>query len=130
MRIGLSSVFVDDQTKALAFYTEKLGFRKKADVPVGEHRWLTVVAPEGDEGVELVLEPLAFPPAKTYQQALFEAGIPATAFISEDVRAEYQTLRSRGVRFRGEPTETAGAVVVVFEDTCGNLIGLVQPDSS
>jgi len=128
MRIGLSSVFVDDQTKALAFYTKKLGFRKKADVPVGEHRWLTVVAPEGDESVELVLEPLGFPPAKTYQQALFAAGIPASAFISEDVRAEYETLRARGVRFRGEPTKVDGVVVVVFEDTCGNLISLVQPN--
>lgn len=128
MRIGLSSVFVDDQTKALAFYTKKLGFRKKADVPVGEHRWLTVVAPDGDESVELVLEPLGFPPAKTYQQALFAAGIPATAFISEDVRAEYETLRARGVRFRGEPTKVKGAVVAVFEDTCGNLISLVQPN--
>lgn len=126
MRIGMSSVLVDDQAKALAFYTEKLGFLKKKDFPNGEYRWLTVVSPEGDGHIELLLEPMAFPPAQTYQRALFEAGIPATAFISKDVRAEYEFLRSRGVRFRGEPLKAGGVTSVVFEDTCGNLIGLVQ----
>lgn len=126
MRIGMSSVLVDDQAKALAFYTEKLGFLKKKDFPNGEYRWLTVISPEGDDHIELLLEPMAFPPAQTYQRALFEAGIPATAFISKDIRAEYELLRSRGVRFRGEPLKAGGVTSVVFEDTCGNLIGLVQ----
>lgn len=126
MRIGMSSVLVDDQAKALAFYTEKLGFVKKKDFPNGEYRWLTVVSPEGDDRIELLLEPVAFPPARTYQRALFEAGIPATAFFSKDIRAEYELLRSRGVRFRGEPLTAGGVTSVVFEDTCGNLIALVQ----
>jgi catechol 2,3-dioxygenase-like lactoylglutathione lyase family enzyme len=99
MRIGLSSVLVDDQEKALAFYAEKLGFFKKTDIPAGEYHWLTVIAPDGDEDVALVLEPVAFPPAKVYQEALFKAGIPATAFISDDVQAEYTRLRAQGVRF-------------------------------
>lgn len=128
MRIGLSSVMVDDQQKALAFYTEKLGFIKKADIPEGEYRWLTVVAPDGDDKVELVLEPLAFPPAKVYQEALFNAGISATAFISDDVHAEFNRLKAQGVSFRGEPAQMGTATVVVFDDTCGNLISIVQPD--
>lgn len=127
MRIGLTSVMVDDQEKALAFYTEKLGFIKKTDIPAGEYRWLTVVAPDGDDNVELVLEPLAFPPAKVYQEALFKAGIPATAFISDDVHAEFNKLKAQGVRFRGEPAHMGTATVVVFDDTCGNLISIVQP---
>lgn len=128
MRIGLSSVMVDDQQKALAFYTEKLGFRKKTDIPMGAHRWLTVVAPEGDDNVELVLEPTAFPPAKVYQEALFKAGIPATALISDDVQAEFARLKAQGVSFRGEPARMGAATGVVFDDTCGNLICIVQPD--
>lgn len=128
MRIGLSGVLVDDQEKALAFYTEKLGFRKKTDVPAGEYRWLTVAAPDGDDNVELVLEPVAFPPAKVYQEALFKAGIPATAFISDDVHAEFTRLQAQGVRFRGEPANMGAATGVVFDDTCGNLISIVQPD--
>lgn len=128
MRIGLSSVLVDDQEKALAFYTEKLGFLKKTDIPVGEYRWLTVVAPDTDDAVELVLEPMAFPPAKVYQAALFKAGIPATAFISDDIQAEFARLKARGVRFSGEPTNMGAATGVVFDDTCGNLISIVQPD--
>ena len=127
MRIGLTSILVDDQEKALAFYTEKLGFEVANDIPLGEHRWLTVVAPEGTDEVELVLEPTAFPPARAYQEALFEAGIPITALFSEDVQAEYEELAERGVVFRGEPRQMGGAVGVLFEDTCGNLVSLVQP---
>ena len=128
MRINLSSVTVDDQEKALKFYTEKLGFVKKIDMPIGEYRWLTVTSPEGAEGVELVLEPLGFPPARDYQKALYEAGIPITAFLTSDIEKEYKLLKQRGVVFRSEP-QTLGAVKsVLFEDTCGNLINLVQPE--
>lgn len=127
MRITLSSVMVDDQEKALRFYTEVLGFTKKADIPMGEYRWLTVTSPEGVEGVELVLEPLGFPPAKTYQRALYEAGIPATAFLTSDIQSEYGRLKERGVVFRGEPQDVGPVAVVMFEDTCGNLLHLAQP---
>jgi catechol 2,3-dioxygenase-like lactoylglutathione lyase family enzyme len=127
MQIRLSSVMVDDQDKALHFYTEILGFRKSKDLPMGPFRWLTVTAPEGAEGVELVLEPLGFAPAQTFQQALFTAGIPATAFLTSDVEGEYQRLKTRGVIFRGEPVNMGPITSVVFEDTCGNLINLVQP---
>lgn len=127
MRIGLSSVMVDDQAKALKFYTEKLGFVKKADVPVGEYRWLTVISPEGPESVELVLEPMAFLPARNYQKALYDAGIPLTAFFSRDIQDEFTRLKKRGVEFRGEPAKMGPVTVVLFEDTCGNLIQLVQP---
>lgn len=127
MQIRLVSISVDDQDKALAFYVEKLGFVRAKDIPMGPFRWLTVTAPEGADGVELVLEPLGFAPAATYQRALFEAGIPTTAFISGDVRAEYEKLKSRGVRFRGEPRAMGPITTVLFEDTCGNLINLVQP---
>ena len=127
MQIKLASVMVDDQEKALHFYTDILGFVKKEDIPMGEYRWLTVTSPEGVEGVELVLEPLGFPPARTYQQALFAAGIPATAFLTKDIAAEFQRLKELGVRFRGEPTSMGPITVVLFEDTCGNLINLVQP---
>jgi catechol 2,3-dioxygenase-like lactoylglutathione lyase family enzyme len=128
MQIQLANIFVDDQDKALRFYTEKLGFVKKHDIPMGEqYRWVTVTSPEGVEGVELVLEPLAFPPAQTYQKALFEAGIPATAFMSADINAEYKRLKNLGVVFRGEPAPIGPVTIVLFEDTCGNLINLVQP---
>jgi catechol 2,3-dioxygenase-like lactoylglutathione lyase family enzyme len=127
MRINLSSIMVNDQDKALKFYTEKLGFTKKTDLSVGEYRWLTVTSPDGPEGVELVLEPMAFPPAREYQKALYEAGIPIIAFLSDDLRTEYQNLKQRGVIFRSEP-RTLGAITSgLFEDTCGNLINLVQP---
>jgi predicted enzyme related to lactoylglutathione lyase len=129
MQIKLASVMVDDQEKALRFYTEVLGFTKKEDITMGPYRWLTVSSPEGVEGVELVLEPLAFPPARTYQAALFEAGIPATAFITSDIDAEYRRLAARGVVFRGEPKAMGPVTVVVFEDTCGNLINLAQPSA-
>jgi catechol 2,3-dioxygenase-like lactoylglutathione lyase family enzyme len=127
MRIGLASVLVDDQDKALAFYTGILGFQKKADIPLGTFRWLTVVSPEGEAGVELVLEPMAFAPSRTYQRALFEAGVPITAFLSGDVAGEYSRLNALGVIFRGEPQTMGPITSVLFEDTCGNLINLVQP---
>jgi catechol 2,3-dioxygenase-like lactoylglutathione lyase family enzyme len=127
MQIKLASVFVDDQDKALHFYTTILGFVKKADITMGSFRWLTVSSPEGLEGVELVLEPMGFPPARTYQKALFEAGIPATAFFTRDIDAEFQCLKERGVNFRGEPKNMGPVTVVLFEDTCGNLINLAQP---
>lgn len=126
MQIRLTSVVVEDQAKALAFYTDVLGFVLEADVPMGEYRWLTVTAPEGAQGVELLLEPLGFPPARAYQQALFEADIPATAFFTADIDAEYQRLLARGVVFRGEPRQMGPVKVALFEDTCGNLINLVQ----
>jgi predicted enzyme related to lactoylglutathione lyase len=127
MQIKFVSIMVEDQDSALYFYTTVLGFEKMADIPMGEFRWLTVCSPEGMAGVELVLEPMAFPPARAYQQALFEAGIPATAFITKDIAAEVQRLKARGVKFRGEPTNMGLITAVVFEDTCGNLINLVQP---
>jgi catechol 2,3-dioxygenase-like lactoylglutathione lyase family enzyme len=127
VQIRFTSVLVDDQEKALAFYTGVLGFVKMADIPFGEARWLTVTSPDGIEGVELVLEPMGFAPARTYQRALFEAGIPLTAFTTTDMDAECARLKERGVVFRGEP-QTAGPIrTVLFEDGCGNLINLVQP---
>ena len=129
MQIKYSSVMVDEQDKALKFYTEKLGFVKMADIPMGEFRWLTVVSPDGPEGVELVLEPTAFPPAKIFQKALFEAGIPITAFSTGDIQADFKRLRERGVVFRGEPVNMGPVTLVMFEDTCGNLIHLAQPAS-
>ena len=127
MQIKFTSILVDDQSKALKFYTESLGFRKLSDIPMGEYRWLTVVSPDGVEGAEVVLEPMAFPPARTWQKALFDAGIPATAFITTDIDAEFQRLAARGVKFRGEPKQMGPIRAVTFEDSCGNLINLVQP---
>jgi len=129
MKISLTSVPVKDQDHALKFYTEILGFEKKEDSPMGEHRWLTVVSPEGAEGVELLLEPLGFPPAVEYQQALFSAGIPVTAFQTDDLKSELNRLKELGVKFRGEPQKMDGVEMVVFEDTCGNLICLAQPNA-
>lgn len=127
MQIKLTSIMVADQDEALRFYTDVLGFVKVADIPMGPFRWLTVTSPDGVVGVELVLEPMAFPPAHIYQKALFEAGIPATAFITNDIQAEYQRLKKLGVSFRGEPQSMGPITSAVFEDTCGNLINLVQP---
>ena len=127
MQITLSSLLVEDQDRALRFYTDVLGFQKKHDIPMGEFRWLTVTSPEGAAGAELVLEPMAFPPARVYQKALYDAGIPATAFMSNDIRAEVRRLEARGVKFRGEPAQMGPVTAVLFEDTCGNLINLVQP---
>jgi catechol 2,3-dioxygenase-like lactoylglutathione lyase family enzyme len=127
MRIKFVSVMVEDQERALDFYTKVLGFEKMADIPMGEHRWLTVTSPDGIAGVELVLEPMAFPPARVYQKALFDAGIPALALITKDIAADVERLRARGVRFRGEPADMGPITAVVLEDTCGNLVNLVQP---
>jgi len=123
MRINLTSVVVDDQAKAEAFYTGVLGFVKKHDVPLGEHRWLTVVSPEGQDGPELVLEPDEHPAAKPFKDALVADGIPFTSFAVEDVRAEHARLAAAGVRFTQEPAEMGpGVTTAVFDDTCGNLI--------
>jgi catechol 2,3-dioxygenase-like lactoylglutathione lyase family enzyme len=126
MRINLTSVMVDDQDKALKFYTEVLGFVKKTEVPLGKFKWLTVVSPEGPEGVELLLEPNENPAAKTFQKALFEGGIPLTSFAVDDVQKEYARLKDLGVVFRREPTQMGPVIVAVFEDTCGNLIQIAQ----
>ncbi|MGA4975699.1 VOC family protein [Streptomyces cinereoruber] len=126
MRIHLSSVFVDDQDKALRFYTDVLGFVKKEEVPIGEHRWLTVVSLEDPDGTELVLEPDAHPAVKPYKDALVEDGIPATSFAVEDVRAEFARLSGLGVRFTQEPVDMGPVVTAVLDDTCGNLIQIAQ----
>lgn len=127
MQIKFTSIMVEDQDRALHFYTNVLGFKKMADIPMGQFRWLTVTSSEGADAVELVLEPLNFPPARTYQKALFDAGIPATAFTTTDIQSEYQRLKELGVTFRGEPKMMGPITAVIFEDTCGNLINLVQP---
>ncbi len=116
---------VDDQDKALHFYTTVLGFVKKFDLPMGQFRWLTVTAPD-DGHVELILEPNSPPPALTAQRALYEAGFPAALFSTKDIQADYQRLKKLGVVFRGEPDHSGPVVTVFFEDTCGNLINLVQ----
>jgi catechol 2,3-dioxygenase-like lactoylglutathione lyase family enzyme len=127
MQLKFMSVMVADQESALRFYTDVLGFEKMADIPMGPFRWLTVTSPDGIAGVELVLEPLGFPPAKVYQQALFDAGIPAIALITQDIQADYERLLGSGVVFRGPPKNEGMIITAVFEDTCGNLINLVQP---
>jgi catechol 2,3-dioxygenase-like lactoylglutathione lyase family enzyme len=126
MKIKLNSVMVDNQEKARKFYTEVLGFVVSKDIPIGEDKWLTVVSPEGPADIELLLEPMGFPPARTYQKALFEAGIPATAFAVDDIQKEYERMKKLGVAFRSEPTKMGPTTVAVFEDTCGNLIQLYQ----
>jgi catechol 2,3-dioxygenase-like lactoylglutathione lyase family enzyme len=126
MRINLTNVIVDDQDKALRFYTEVLGFRQKTDVPVGEDRWITVVSPEDPDGTELLLEPEGHPAAKPFKDALVTDGIPFTMFAVDDVRAEFERLRGLGVRFTQEPTEMGPVTTAVLDDTCGNLIQLAQ----
>ncbi len=126
MKIKLVSLLVKDQDKALQFYTEVLGFIKKTDVPLGEHKWLTVVSKEEQDGPEVVLEPMAFQPARVYQQALYEAGIPATAFYVDNVEEEYQRLEKKGVVFSLKPTPMGAVKLAVFDDTCGNNIQIVQ----
>ncbi len=127
MRIKLTSIFVDDQSKALAFYTDVLGFRPKHDVPVGEYRWITVVSPEGPDDIELVLEPNANPAARTFQEALLAQGIPVTAFEVSDLQAEFDRLTARGVAFTRKPTPAGPVTIAILADTCGNLIQLYQP---
>ena len=126
MRISHTSVFVRDQDEAAKFYTETLGFVKKHDVPVGEFKWLTVVSPEDPDGTELLLEPNDNPVAQEYQKGIFEQGIPATAFSVTDIHAEYERLKSLGVAFTMEPMELPNVTIAVFDDTCGNLIQMMQ----
>ncbi|MET9300302.1 VOC family protein [Micromonospora aurantiaca] len=126
MRINLTSVYVDDQEKALRFYTEVLGFVKKTDVPTGEYRWLTVVSPDAPDGVELLLEPDAHPAAKAFKEALAADGIPLTQFAVDDVAAEHDRLRGLGVLFTQEPVDMGPVITAVFDDTCGNLIQIAQ----
>ncbi len=129
MRIKLTSIMVDDQDKAVRFYTDVLGFQKKSDFPVGEFRWITVVAP-GRDDLELTLEPNANPVARGFQQAMFQQGIPLAAFEVSDLASEYARLKDRGVVFTVEPTQTGPVRIAVFADTCGNLIQLYQPPSA
>ena len=124
MRIHLTSVLVDDQRDALRFYTEVLGFVKKTEVPLGEHRWLTVVSPEDPDGVELVLEPDGHPAVRPFKEALVADGIPFTSFAVADVQAEYDRLTQLGVTFTQEPTVMGPVTTAVLDDTCGNLIQL------
>jgi predicted enzyme related to lactoylglutathione lyase len=126
MKIIVTSIFVDDQDKALEFYTEKLGFVKKHDVPAGEFRWITLVSPDVQDGTELVLEPNNHPAAKEYQQKIFADGIPATMFGVADIRKEYERLMEKGVKFTMKPTEMGEVTIAVFDDTCGNLIQILQ----
>jgi catechol 2,3-dioxygenase-like lactoylglutathione lyase family enzyme len=127
MKIKLNSIMVDDQDRALRFYTDVLGFAKKHDVPVGEYRWITLVSAEGRDDLELVLEPNVNPAGKAFQQAMLAQGIPATAFESSDLVAECARLRLRGVAFTTEPKLEGPVMLAVFADTCGNLIQLYQP---
>jgi catechol 2,3-dioxygenase-like lactoylglutathione lyase family enzyme len=126
MRINLTSVLVDDQDKALRFYTDVLGFVKKTEVPLGDARWLTVVSPESPDGVELVLEPDSHPAVRPFKEALVGDGIPFTSFAVDDVRSEHERLAALGVRFTQEPTEMGPVITAVFDDTCGNLIQIAQ----
>ena len=127
MRIKLTSIMVDDQEKALRFYTEVLGFRKKHDIPVGEYRWITVTSPEGPGDLELAIEPNANPAGKTFQEAMFAQGIPIAAFEVADIAGEFTRLTARGVAFTRQPVNAGPVTVAVFADTCGNLIQLYQP---
>ncbi|MFG3349305.1 VOC family protein [Streptomyces sp. NPDC048018] len=126
MRINLTSVFVDEQDKALRFYTEVLGFVKKTEVPLGGHSWLTVVSPEEPDGVELVLEPNQHPAAKAYQDALAADGIPVNSFAVADVHAEFDRLRALGVRFTQDPVDMGPVTTAILDDTCGNLIQIAE----
>ena len=126
MKIILTSVFVDDQDKALQFYTEKLGFVKKQDVPAGQFKWLTVVSPDNQEGTELLLEPSDNPIAKEFKKGLVEQSIPAASFGVDNIEKEYQRLKEAGVTFTMEPTQMGPVKIAVFDDTCGNLIQIME----
>ncbi len=130
MKIVVTSVPVDDQDKALAFYTDVLGFVKKTDVPAGEHRWLTVVSPDAPDGVELLLEPDEHPAAETFKAALVADGMPYTSFAVDDVQAEFDRLSALGVTFVQPPTEMGPVTTAVFDDTCGNLIQIAAMQSA
>jgi glyoxylase I family protein len=127
MRIRLTSIMVDDQDKALRFYTDVLGFRQKHDIPVGEYRWITVVSAEGPPDVELALEPNANPAGRAFQEAMFSQGIPLAAFETGDIAAEHARLKSHGVAFTKEPAAMGPVTIAIFADTCGNLIQMYQP---
>jgi predicted enzyme related to lactoylglutathione lyase len=126
MKIALTSLFVDDQRAALAFYTEVLGFTKRHDIPLGDNFWLTVVSPDSPDSPELLLEPSSHPAVKPYRDALVEDGIPLAQFAVDDIEAEHARLTSKGVVFTQPPTDIGTAVVAVFDDTCGNLIQLIE----
>ncbi len=126
MKIYVTSVLVDDQDKALEFYTKVLGFIKKTDLPAGEYRWLTVVSPEQPDGVELLLEPNAHPAAQAFQKAMAKDGIPLTSFAVDEVQKEYERLAGLGVRFAQKPTSMGPVTTAIFDDTCGNLIQVAQ----
>lgn len=126
MKIKLTSVLVDDQDKALKFYTEVLGFVEKMNMPMGKFKWLTVVSPDGPSDIELLLEPNENPAAQVFQKALKEQGIPLTAFFVDDIRSEFERMKKLGVTFTVEPTQAGPVTVAVFDDTCGNLIQIVQ----
>jgi catechol 2,3-dioxygenase-like lactoylglutathione lyase family enzyme len=127
MRIKLTSIMVDDQEKALQFYTEVLGFKKKNDIPVGEYRWITVTSPEGPDDLELALEPNANPAGRMFQGAMFAQGIPLAAFEVADIAGEFARLTAKGVAFTRKPAQAGPVMLAVFADTCGNLIQLYQP---
>jgi catechol 2,3-dioxygenase-like lactoylglutathione lyase family enzyme len=126
LRIVLTSIFVEDQNRALAFYTDVLGFVPKTDMPLGEARWITVASPADPDGVELLLEPNHNPVARAYQEGVYGQGLPATSFAVDDVQAEYDRLTALGVRFTQEPAAMGPVTTAVLDDTCGNLIQLAQ----
>lgn len=127
MRVNLTSIFVDDQAKALAFYTDVLGFVKKSEIPLGEYFWLTLASPEDPDGTELLLEPSDHPAVGPYREALVGDGIPLASFSVDDVHAEYERLAAAGVVFTQEPMENGPVTTAVFDDTCGNLIQIASP---
>jgi predicted enzyme related to lactoylglutathione lyase len=126
MKIIVTSIFVENQDRALTFYSEVLGFVKKHDIPTGAHRWIALVSPDELKGTELLLEPNDHPAAKEYQQKLFKEGIPVTMFGVDDIQEEYQQLVEKGVSFSMEPTKMGDVTIAVFDDTCGNFIQLIQ----
>lgn len=134
MRVEVTSILVDDQKKAHEFYTDVLGFETKRDIPVGGASWLTVVAPDRADGVELLLEPdgnpavsiNGEPAAQVWKKTLYNAGMPYTLLFTDDIAEEYEELTAKGVEFRGKPAQTMGGIMAIFDDTCGNLIGLMQ----
>ena len=129
MKIGVTSVYVDDQQKALRFYTEVLGFEKKADFSNGGYRWLTVVSPQQPDGTELQLELNSNPAAKAYQQAMFQENQPAAMFYVDDVQAEYDRMKAQGANFKMPPTKVTGSTIAMLDDTCGNLIQITALDA-